>query len=131
MIRLKRRTSRLRQIGCGLAISILLGTGQTVTLHVRQPGDASYESLRIQLVGEEQTRQRKSWNRRVFDTISIFDSGPFEGVLDRVVQFEVPSHLEPTTSDLRRRVRWTLEVWGKVRGRADFQHVYAAHVQKP
>lgn len=105
--------------------------GSAVTLAVRQPGAASFESLRVNLVGEEQTRRRKSWNRRVFETINLFDSGPFEGTLDRTIRFDVPPHLEPTSSDLRRRVRWSVEVWGKIRGGADFQHVYDVMVQKP
>ncbi|HVE73044.1 MAG TPA: hypothetical protein VNI54_16880 [Thermoanaerobaculia bacterium] len=105
--------------------------GQPVTLRVMQPGNASFESLRVNLVGEEQIRQRKTWNRSVFETLHFFDSGRFDGALDRTIVVDVPRHLEPTSSELRRRVRWTLEVWGRVRGRANFQHVYDVFVQKP
>jgi hypothetical protein len=185
LTRLQRQRSRGGQIGCMLAIVVLLGTlsyflvryaedwlmyvvgggfgivavllllagvqqtfalrtpetlveagdfvlGRTTTIRVQQAGDASYESLRVNLVGEEQIRGRKrTWNRRMIENINVFDSGPFDGTLDRTVTFTVPSHVEPTHSELRRRVRWTLEVWGKVRGRADFQHVYDVSVQKP
>ena len=105
--------------------------GRTTTLRVQQPGNARFESLRINLVGEEQIRLRKTWNRSIFETLKVFDSGPFEGALDRTIQLDVPAHFEPTNSELHRRVRWTLEVWGKVRSRADFQHVYDVTVQKP
>ena len=192
--RLKRETSRGRQIGCILAVVAILGTlsffilrsvmqhpeeenrwilfvvgggfglvatllfffgavqqtlalrtpetivemdadalvpGRTVTFFVQQPGSGSYESLRANLVGEERLRQRKTWSSRQFASINLFDSGPFEGgsaPFEGGVMYEVPRDLEPTKSDLRRRIVWHLEVWGKLRGRADFQHVYAISV---
>ena len=43
--------------------------GTAITLHVRQPGNASFESLRVNLVGEEQRRARNSWNRSVFGDV--------------------------------------------------------------
>jgi hypothetical protein len=109
-----------------------LTLGRTATFRIQQPGNASFESLRVNLVCEEQLRRgRKNWSAQMIENINLFDSGPFEGTLDRTFTFDVPGHLEPTGSDLRRRIRWQLEVWGKVRGGADFQHVYETHLQKP
>jgi hypothetical protein len=109
-----------------------LTLGRTATFRVQQPGNAAFESLRVNLVCEEQIRQhRKTWSAQMIENINLFDSGPFDGTLDRTFTFDVPHHLEPTGSELRRRFRWQLEVWGKVRGRADFQHVYDVSVQKP
>jgi hypothetical protein len=109
-----------------------LTRGRTHTAIIRQPGDASFESLRVNLVGEEQTRGRKRhWNRRMIENINLLDSGPFDGAFERTFTFQVPSRVEATCSELRRRIRWQFEVWGKVRGRADFQHAYDIQVQKP
>ena len=109
-----------------------LTLGKPATFRVQQPGDASFESLRVNLVCEEQLRlHRKNWSSQMIENLNLFDSGPFDGALERTFTFDVPDHLEPTGSDLRRRIRWQLEVWGKIRGRADFQHVYEVHVQKP
>jgi hypothetical protein len=109
-----------------------LTLGSRATFRVQQPGDAAFESLRVNLVCEEQLRRhRKNWSSQMIENLNLLDSGPFQGTLDRTFTFDVPHHLEPTGSDLRRRIRWQLEVWGKIRGRADFQHVYKVHVQKP
>ena len=108
--------------------------GETVTFFVQQPGSGSYESLRANLVGEEQERQRKTWTSRQFASINLFDSGPFEGgraPFEGGVMFDVPRDLELTQSDAHRRIVWHLEVWGKLRGRADFQHIYAINVLPP
>jgi hypothetical protein len=185
MQRLSRKTSRLGQIGCMLAIAVLLGTlsffmllegdgwlmyvvgggfglvaallllaavqqtlalrtpettlemdgealvpGRPMTFRVQQSGDAAFESLRVNLVCEEQLRRgRKNWSAQMVENLNLLDSGPFEGAFERTFTFDVPSHLEPTGSELRRRVRWQLEVWGKIRGRADVQHVYEVHVR--
>ena len=108
--RLERRTGRVAQIGCILAIVALL------------------------LVGEEQQRHRKTWTSRQFASINLFDSGPFEGgsaPFEGGVMFDVPRNLEPTRTKLRRRIVCHLEVWGKLSGSADLQHVYAIDVLKP
>lgn len=187
MTRLRRQRSRAGQLGCSLAIVVILGTlsyilirfaenwlmyvvgggfgfvaaavflsgfvhqlfalrtpesilemdgealtpGRAATLRVRQLGNARFESLRVNLAGEEQLRSRRTWNRSIFEKMTVFDSGPFAGPLDQTIHFEVPPHYEPTGSELRRRVRWTLEIWGKVQGRPDVQHVYDVFLQKP
>jgi hypothetical protein len=115
--------------------SAALFLGETARFFIRQPGTGSYESLRMNLVGEEQLRQRKTWNRRLFETINLLDSGAFEGdaltPFERVIEFDVPASLEPSNLTLHRRVRWQIEVWGRLRGRADFQHVYPISVLPP
>jgi hypothetical protein len=106
----------------------------TIRLYFGQPGPADFESLRANLVGEEtwHTGSGKQRRRHVnqLGTFNIFDSGPFvieEGMpaYERTVSVTIPD-LPHARAD--RREQWQLEVWGKVRGRADFQHVYPVTV---
>jgi hypothetical protein len=107
--------------------------GKHVRLYFRQPGPGSFESLRANLVGQESwhTGSGKRRQRHVHNlgTFHVFDSGAFE-VLDhdfqRSVTFQVPDL--PRAAHGRMET-WTLEVWGKVNGRADFQHVFPVNVR--
>jgi hypothetical protein len=100
--------------------------GKRMRLCFRQPGPASFESLRANLVGEESwwTGTGKRRNRHVLQlgTFNLFDSGPFHAPWERTVTVEIPDL--PRPSDARHAVTWNLEVWGKVKGRADVQHVF-------
>lgn len=106
--------------------------GEMLTIFIRQTGTGEYESIRVNLVGEEQTRRNQTWTPRHLGTLNMFDSGAFS--LDGRSPFEVtfeflaPPDLEPSMDDGSRRVTWQIELWGKVRGRADFQHVYPIEV---
>lgn len=104
--------------------------GREVRFTFRQPGPASFESLRANLVGEERwfTHRRGKRIRHVLQlgTFNLYDSGPFEAPFEDTVIVEVPDL--PHASDPQHGVDWRLEVWGKVRGRADVQQVFPLHV---
>lgn len=119
--------------------SATLERGQRARFYFEQPGPARFESLRANLVGEaswyEGTGKRR--NRKVdhLGTFNFFDSGAFvvenasipfqgNGVLD------VPADVLPSGYDDRRReITWAVEVWGRVKGRADVQHVFPVEVR--
>lgn len=111
----------------------VLRRGARVRFHFHQAGPASFESLRANLVGEETwwtgSGKQRRHHRKHLGTFNIFDSGPFE-VVDlpstRTVIVEIPQLPHP--SEREHGVTWQLEVWGKVRGRADFQHVFPVEV---
>lgn len=109
--------------------------GKEVQLYFRQPGPASFESLRANLVGEESwwTGSGKRRSRQVLQlgVFNLFDSGAFDVddlvPYERIVTVEIPR--VPQASDRTHDVQWKLEVWGRVRGRADFQHVFPVELQ--
>lgn len=113
----------------------VLVRGSRIRLHFRQPGPANFESLRANLVGEESwtTGSGKRRQRHVLQlgTFNLFDSGPFELLnetpFERAVTVQVPDL--PRASSPARMETWQLEVWGKVHGRADFQHVFPVNVR--
>ncbi|HEX6096983.1 MAG TPA: hypothetical protein VF432_11715 [Thermoanaerobaculia bacterium] len=109
--------------------------GAEIQLYFRQPGPAAFESLRANLVGEESWWTGSGKQRRhhvqQLGVFNLFDSGAFEvdarAPYERLVTVRVPDL--PRASDRAHGVMWQLEVWGKVRGRADFQHVYPIRVR--
>ncbi len=109
--------------------------GGRVRLYFRQPGPGSFESLRANLVGEESWWSGPSKRRRKnvvqLGVFNLFDSGPFEvdatTPFERTVEVEVPD--VPHASSPAHHESWQLEVWGKVRGRADFQHVFPVRLE--
>ena len=118
-----------------------LTRGKPVRFAFRQPGPVSLKSLRANLVGEEtwtETRNTGSSSRtaqesRYLGTFNFFDSGPREvdahQPFEAVVTFLVPADIPASgrTPD-GHNVVWRIEVWGKVRRRADFQHSYRVTV---
>jgi hypothetical protein len=103
-----------------------LKRGKRVQFRFQQPGDGSFESLRANLVGEEIwfTWYRGKKRRHVLQlgTFNLYDSGSFEAPFDQTVTVTIPDL--PRASDPKHKTEWRLEVWGKVRGRADVQHVF-------
>lgn len=107
----------------------ILKRGARIRLYFRQPGPANFESLRANLVGEESwttgSGKRRQRHAISLGTFNLFDSGPFELLnetpFERTVTVEVPDLPHAAAG---RMETWTLEVWGKVHGRADFQHVF-------
>ena len=120
-----------------------LERGATVEFFFRQPGPASLESMRANLVGEERwatyvssSRGRKTnWHTKHLGTFNFLDHGEAEigsMPLDVLASLEVPRDIEPTreeAGDDRRSFGWKVEVWGKVRGRADFRHAFEVTVE--
>jgi hypothetical protein len=119
----------------------MLTRGRHVRFIFRQPGPVSLQSLRANLVGEETwtvtkrtgSSQRTSYESRYLGTFNFFDSGPHEvdehRPFEAVVTFLVPADIPASgnTPD-DHNVVWKIEVWGRVRGRADFQHPYRVEV---
>lgn len=105
-----------------------LRRGQRTAFHFRQPGPMELESLRANLVGTRTERRGKNTKYIHLGTFNFFDSGPVtidESVpMQRNAHLDVPEDIAPTGD----RVSWQIEVWGKVRGRADFQHVFPVDV---
>lgn len=101
-----------------------------VQLYFRQPGPAQFESLRANLVGEESWWTGSGKRRRhhviQLGVFPLFDSGAFDvgehTPYEQLVRVRIPD--VPHASDPTHAETWQLEVWGKVRGRADFQHVF-------
>lgn len=108
-----------------------LKRGKSIQLTFRQPGDGSFESLRANLVGEEVwfTWYRSRRRRHVLQlgTFNIYDSGSFEAPFEETVTVKIPDL--PRPSDPKHGVHWRMEVWGKVRGRADVQHVFPMELE--
>ena len=105
-----------------------LRRGREVRLRFRQSGSASFESLRANLVGDEHWTELVRGHRRVrryqhIATVNVYDSGAFTAPFDETVSVRIPPDL-PRASVKGRAERWRLEVWGKVDGRADVQHVF-------
>ncbi|HYR29820.1 MAG TPA: hypothetical protein VEU30_15225 [Thermoanaerobaculia bacterium] len=105
-----------------------LNRGAAFELFVRQPGSGELESLRANLVGEERWWQRNYSRKRRrmvahLATVNLFDSGPFSAPYESSVTVTVPRDL-PRATAKDRAEHWRIEVWGNVKGRADFQHVF-------
>lgn len=111
--------------------------GQKVRFFFRQPGPVSLQSLRANLVGEERwsvprgsgSNRTTSYQSRDLGTFNFFDSGPqdvrAELPYEALIEYEVPRELEPSgVREGDHVVSWKIEVWGKVRRRADFMHSY-------
>lgn len=127
-----------------------LRRGQTMKICLQQPGPASMKSLRANLVGEErwatqssrynsttkQSERHTNWHTEHLGPFNIIDHGGAE-ILDRAPlivpgRFAVPESLTPSheeRGDDRRSVTWWIEVWGKVHGRADFNHRFRVVVE--
>ena len=102
--------------------------GASLAFRFRQPGSAAFESLRANLAGEKRTRVRNNWKSQHLGTFNFFDSGAFQAPLEKYASLGVPPSIEPSRDDVHEKVIWNVEVWGKVRRRADFQHVYRVEV---
>lgn len=103
--------------------------GEEVIFFIRQPGPASFESLRGNLVGEESWWEGSGKTRRhvvkQLGVFNLFDTGSFEAPFERELVAEIPRELVVQSEH---SIHWQLEVWGKVNGRADFQHVFSVEV---
>lgn len=105
-----------------------LHRGRRTAFLFRQRGPMQLESLRANLVGTRTVRRNKSTFQEDLGTFHFFDSGAV--TIDEMVPFQrnghldVPEDIDPSGNS----VSWSIEVWGKVRGRADFQHVFPVDV---
>ncbi len=127
---------RTRQTIVEIAATVLT-RGEQVRFWFQQPGPADFESLRANLVGEGSwshgTGKSRTRSVESLGMFNFFDSGEIR--VDEASRFEcdavlnVPGDIIPTGLYGDNRVAsWNIEVWGKVKGRADFQHVFPIHV---
>lgn len=104
--------------------------GERVQFFFQQAGPVQLESLRANLVGEERKRPpgKKADVVTYLGTFNFFDQGAvdIEGTspLERTATLHVPESIPASLRVPGHSIAWKIEVWGKVRGRADFQHVY-------
>jgi hypothetical protein len=111
-----------------------LRVGQSTGLVIRQTGPVLFESLRANLICERSERKPGQKNRAVTYPCqtNFFDSGPCEVARMHVQEFRaavtVPGDAEPSTDGGRLRIEWRIEVWGKVKGNADFMRAFGVEV---
>jgi hypothetical protein len=112
--------------------------GETFQMTVRQPGPIRLKSLRVNLVCEQITTRpsaglsKTSRDRRIIHQSNVLDlqeaaAGPGEEVV-RHAGVSVPPDVRLADVAGRKEVVWRLEVWGRVRGWADFGHPFVIQV---
>jgi hypothetical protein len=108
--------------------------GQSTGMVIRQTGPVIFESLRANLICERSERKPGQKNRVVTYPCqaNFFDSGPCEVARMDIHEFRatatVPGDAEPSMAGGRLRIEWRVEVWGKVKGNADFMRAFAVEV---
>jgi hypothetical protein len=111
--------------------------GETVRIHILQPGPVFLRSIHANLSGEEDTWRRprasgkRSLNRRYLGPYRMMEIGR-EAVgggetLDREGTFTIPD-VEPSLESAERKVRWKIEVWGKVSWWPGFMHPFVVKI---
>ncbi len=107
--------------------------GHKTGLTIRQHGPVRLENLRVNLVCEKSVRKDKSRDLTYPHQMEVFDSGPCEVALLDSTEFQtsvsVPGDAEPTMDNVKVRIVWRLEIWGKVIGRADFMRPFTVVVE--
>lgn len=118
-----------------------LRRGTARQARVMQEGPVSLKSLRMNLVCLETITkivQRRDGTHRERYTKQIADHNVLDQrdvVLaegeqwERDVTIDVPADAEPSGTIGDRTIEWKLEVWGVVRGNADFMHPFVVDVQ--
>jgi hypothetical protein len=112
--------------------------GESFQMTVRQPGPIRLKSLRVNLVCEQITTRpsaglsKTSRDRRIIHQSNVLDlkeaaAGPGEEVV-RHAGVSVPSDVRLADIAGRKEIVWRLEVWGRVRGWADFGHPFVIQV---
>jgi hypothetical protein len=114
--------------------------GELFRVTVRQPGPVRLESLRVNLVGEQLTsrevwregKRRTDIDRRVIHQDNILDVGNITILSGEEIAREgnatVPVVVTLAEIEGVKGVVWRLEVWGRVRGWADFGHPFVVQV---
>jgi hypothetical protein len=114
--------------------------GQSFQLTVRQPGPIRLKSLRVNLVCEQITSRRTeraggprtNKDRRIIHQANVLDlgesaAGPGEQIVGHAT-VSVPADVRYADIEGQKAIVWRLEVWGRVRGWADFGHPYIIEV---
>ena len=114
--------------------------GEPFRLTVRQPGPIRLASLRVNLMCEQTTtrevrragRTRRDRDRRLIHQVNVLDlrdvaAGRGQHVVGHAT-VTVPADVRPADIEGHKAVVWRLEVWGRVRGWADFGHPFVIQV---
>ena len=115
--------------------------GESFELTVRQPGPVRLASLRVNLVCEQTTKRpgkgaaRSDLDQRTIHQTNVLDLrdaavGSGEQVV-RQVTVTVPAHVQLADIEGPKEIAWRLEVWGRVRGWANFGHPFDIEVLNP
>jgi hypothetical protein len=110
--------------------------GRPFHVTVRQPGPVRLKSLRVNLVCEQTTYQpgkkRRNRDQRIVHLANVVNlgettAGPGEQVVGHAT-VTVPTEVKYADIAGHRKIVWRFEVWGRVRGWADFGHPYVIEV---
>lgn len=112
-----------------------LRPGQSAEVVIRQEGPVRFESLRASLVCERIERGAGKSRLVTYPCQeNFFDSGSYEvprmGFQEFRATVAVPKDAAPSLISARLIVSWRIEMWGKVRGGADFLRPFAVEVKK-
>ena len=110
--------------------------GQSFQLTVRQPGPIRLKSLRVNLVCEQTTlrpgKRKTDRDQRIIHQTNVLDLGESAvGIGEQIVgraTVDVPAEVQYVDIEGEKKIVWRLEVWGRVRGWADFGHPYVIEV---
>ena len=108
--------------------------GVPVSVLLRQAGPVSLQSFRANLICERIERGPGANSRSISYPfqINFFDAGPLTvprlHVEDIGAELTVPSEADPSCETPRVKIRWRIEIWGKVDGAADFMRPFPIEV---
>lgn len=122
-----------------------LTPGAPLRLRITQPGPLHLRSLHVNLAGEElqyyyprglpgEGSKRSSKTRYLgpHRMAEITQSRIAAGeTLERDVMFTVPSDVVASVDSVDLKIRWTIEVWGRVAWWPDFMHPFPVRVGRP
>jgi hypothetical protein len=111
-----------------------LPRGVPTSVRIRQAGPVSFQSFRANLICERIERAPGARNRSITYPYQIifFDTGPLTvprlHVEEIHAELTVPSEGDPSCETPRLKIRWRIEIWGKVKGAADFMRPFLIEV---
>ena len=112
-----------------------IARGETLTIHVLQPGPIRLKSLRADVFGEElyvpmlrgdPGETRTTGDRRPLGTFKFFSrddlavrAGQSFGA---TITYDIPTDIQPSGKVGDKTTTWPIEVWGSVRNGFNFRH---------
>ena len=117
-----------------------LKPGESVRIHVIQPGPLRLQSIHANLSGEDTTISFSAYEKTTNTKRTTKYIGPFRmieierydigggEVLEREATFRVPPDIPASLESSGRTIRWTIEVWGRVAWWPDFMHPFPVTV---
>jgi hypothetical protein len=111
-----------------------LRRGVSTSVRIRQAGPVSFQSLRANLICERIERAPGAKSRSITYPyqINFFDAHP--STVPRLHAEEIDGELtvpfqgDPSCETPRLKIRWRIEIWGKVDGAADFMRPFPIEV---